>query len=365
MESIVKRMLASEVPVVVWVGPSGARAASAGFVILLAADVAAMAPGTRAGAASTVYAGGESRDGDVSLKKSNEDVAALVRSIAERRGRNVQAAEEAVFAAKAYAERPALEMGLVDLVAGSQDELLRVLDERAVTRFDGTTVALRTAGATFATSQFPWWHGVLEILGHPAVAYLLLMAGLLGLYVEFTQPGVVFPGVAGALCLILFAFAGQVLPISAVGILLVLLALVMFLLEIKVVSHGLLTIGGAASLLLGSLLLVDGPIPELRVPRMLVLPTSLTIAALCAIALRLTVRAQRGPVQTGVERLVQEVGTVTHELHPQGKVFVHGEIWDAASDAGDIPRGARVRILRVDGLRLVVAPAEPAGAGGA
>ena len=357
MENIVKRMLASEVPIVVWVGPSGARAASAGFFILMAADVAVMAPGTRTGAASTVILGGENTEDNVLLKKANEDSAALVRSIARQRNRNVEACEQAVMDAKAYEETVALERGLIDFVARDRSELLELLDAREIKRFDGSTVTVRTAGATFVSSQFPWRQKFMEVLSNPIVAYLLFLGGVAGIYMEFSHPGAVFPGVVGALCLLMFALAAQALPVSAVGILLVGLSIVMFILEVKVTSFGMLTVGGVICLMLGSAILIDGPIPELRVPLELVLPLSLALGAVCAFTVRLVFKAQQDRVGTGVEGMTGETGTVTQVLDPEGKVFVHGEIWNAASSAGTIPQGDRVRVVRVDRMRLTVEPA--------
>lgn len=364
MEQIVKRMLASRVPVVVWVGPAGAKAASAGFFILLAADVAAMAPGTTAGAAATIHLGGENRADDVALKKMNEVTAALLRSIAERRGRDVAASERAVFEAKAYEESKAKQLGLIDLVVADRHALLAALDGMTVRRFDGSEVVLATEGAGFVTTEFSWRHELMEFLTLPIVAYALLMLGLLGLYVEFTQPGLIFPGAVGALCLLLFALSTQGLPVSAIGILLILLAIVLFVLEVKIASYGLLTIGGIVSLTLGSLMLIDGPIPALRLPPAVVLPVSLTVAGLCVWALRLALRAQRLRVATGVEGLAAEVGTVRAPLAPEGKVFIHGELWDAVTADGPLPAGSRVRVVAVDSMRLVVAPAEGGEKGG-
>ena len=358
MEDIVKRMLAAEVPVVVWVGPSGARAASAGFFILIAADVAVMAPGTRTGAASTVMLGGDNTEDSILLKKANEDMAALVRSIARHRNRNVEACENAVMDAKAYEETVALEKGLIDFVAKDRSELLELLDEREITRFDGTTVTVRTEGAIFVSSQFPWRQKFMEVLSNPIVAYLLFLGGVAGIYVEFSHPGAIFPGVVGALCLLMFALAAQALPVSAVGISLVVLSIVMFILEVKVTSFGMLTVGGVICLMLGSAMLIDGPIPELRVPLELVLPLSLALATVCAFAVRLVFKAQQDRVGTGVEGMTGETGTVTQALDPEGKVFVHGEIWNAASVAGTIPQGGRVRVVRVDKMRLTVEPAD-------
>jgi len=357
MEKIVKRMLASEVPIVVWVGPSGAHAASAGFFLVISADVAAMAPGTRTGAARTVYGMGENREDDVMLMKSNEDLAALVRSIADRRGRDVEACEKAVFEAKAYEEQVALEKGLVDLIAADREDLLEQLDGREIRLFDGTTTVLRTANARFAVTEYSLKHQFMEVLAVPAVAAFLLFAGLLGIYVEFTHPGVIFPGVAGALCLLLFALSAQVLPISTIGVLLIVLALVMFVLEIKVTSYGMLTFGGAIALSVGGWMLVEGPIPELRVPLEFVLPLALGITSVCAFVVRFVIRAHRARVASGREGLAGEIGTVSHGLAPEGKVFVHGEIWNAMAAEGAIPRGARVRVVHVDGMTLTVEPA--------
>jgi len=357
METIVKRMLSAEIPIVVWVGPSGAKAASAGFFLLISADVASMAPGTRTGAASTVYGNKESKEGDVLLKKSNEDLAALIRSIADHRGRDVEACEKAVFEAKAYEEQVAMEKGLVDLIAADREDLLAQLDGREIKRFDGSSETLHTAGATFAVTEFSLKHEFMELLAVPAIAALLLFGGLLGLYVEFTHPGVVFPGVAGALCLLLFALSAQVLPISTIGVLLIVLALVMFLLEIKVTSFGMLTLGGAVALVIGGWMLVEGPIPELRVPLEFILPVALVITLLCAFVVRFAIRAHRSKVSTGQEGLVGKTATVTEELTPQGKVFVHGEIWNAVTAGGPISHGARVKIIGVDELMLTVAPA--------
>jgi membrane-bound serine protease (ClpP class) len=361
MQAIVQRMLNAKVPVVAWVGPSGAHAASAGFFILLAADVAAMAPGTRTGAASSVTLGGENRNDDVLLKKVNEDLGALVRSMADKRGRSAQASERAVFEAKAYEETAALEQRLIDFVVPDRGALLARLDGREVQRFDGTRVTLHTAGATITETRLPWRQRFMEGLSHPVIAFLLFLGATAGIYAEFTHPGAVLPGVAGALCLLLFALAAQVLPISAAGVLLVVLGLALFLLEIKVTSFGLLALCGTACLILGSAMLVRGPIPEMRVPLRIVLPTSLMLALLCFVAVTLVVKAQRERVSTGSEALSGQVATVTRDLGPEGQVAVHGEIWSASCLRGPVARGTRVRILGVDGLRLTVEPIDGPG----
>ncbi len=354
---IVKAVLASKVPVAVWVGPAGAHAASAGFYILMSADVSGMAPGTRTGAAATVYGGGQkSEEGDVLLKKANEDAKALLRSMAERRGRNAEAAEKTVTDALAYTETEALAAHLVDLVEPDRDAFLRALDGREVKRFDGSSVVLHTSDPKFVESKFDLRGKILEFVAHPAVAFLLLTIGSLALWVEFSHPGLILPGVVGVLCLLLFAFSAQALPVSALGVLLILLAMVLFILEIKVTSYGLLTAAGIGCLLLGSLMLIDGPIPELRVPLSVVLPTVAGMSVVVVFVIGLVSRAQRARVGTGVEGLAGEIGRVTVTLAPEGKVFVHGEIWDAAAAAGEVPVGTRVRVVRVENLTLVVEP---------
>jgi membrane-bound serine protease (ClpP class) len=276
----------------------------------------------------------------------------------------VEACEKAVLTAEAYTDGQALKERIIDVVAADVDDLLRQLDGREIRRFDGSTTKLRVAGARIVVQETTFREEVLGILANPLVAYLLLLVGLGGLYVELSHPGLVFPAVMGVLCLLLFAFSAQVLPVSAIGILLILLAIVLFVLEIKVVSHGMLTVGGLVCLVIGSLMLFRGPIQELRLPLVAVLPASLTLAAACAFAVRLAVRAQRTPVATGVEGLAGELGTVVIDLDPDGKVFVHGEIWDAASEGGPLPRDARVRVVRVEAMRLIVEPVPPSPAKG-
>ncbi len=359
LERIVQRELSAKTPVVCWVGPAGAKAASAGFLILIAADVAAMAPGTHTGAAAVISSlFGANPESDVALKKASSDVAARARTLAEHRGRTVEACEKAVLAADAYTDGQALRDRIIDLVASDVDDLLRKLDGLEIKRFDGSTTKLRTAGATVVRQETTFREEVLGFLANPLVAYLLLLVGLGGLYVELSHPGLIFPAVMGVLCLLLFAFSAQILPVSAIGILLILLGIVLFILEIKVISHGMLTVGGLVCLVLGSLVLFRGPIPELRLPLVAVLPASLTLALACAVAVRLAVRAQRSPVATGVEGLRGETGTVVADLAPEGKVFVHGEIWDAVCDSGPLPKGAHVRVARVEEMRLHVVPAE-------
>ncbi len=356
LHTTVQAILNSRVPVVAWVAPPGAHAASAGFFILVAADVAVMSPGTRTGAASTIVMGGENREDDVGLKKMNEDGAALLRSIAERRGRNKEACEEAVFAAKAFEESVALEKGLIDFVAADRKDLLEQLDGREVRRFDGEVITLRTGGAVFTESKFAAKQLVFEFLADPTIAFLLLAVGGFLIYFEFQYPGMIVPGVLGAICLLLFAVAAMNLPVSVLGFLLIGLSIVLFVLEIKIVSHGLLTLGGAASLVAGSLILFDGPIPELRVSPWVVVPVVSAIVLFIFVAMRLALRAARAQVSTGIEGLQEKIATVTLALAPQGKVFVHGETWDAISGAGSVAEGTKVRVVGVEDMVLTVEP---------
>jgi len=356
LHTTVQSILNSEVPVVAWVAPAGAHAASAGFFILVAADVAVMSPGTRTGAASTIVMGGENREDDVGLKKMNEDGAALLRSIAERRGRNKQACEDAVFAAKAFEETVALEKGLIDFIAGDREELLKLLDGRAVRRFDGEVITLRTDGAVFTETTFDAKQLIFEFLANPTVAFLLLAVGGFLIYFEFQYPGMIVPGVLGAVCLLLFGVAALNLPVSVLGFLLIGLAAVLFVLEIKIVSHGLLTLGGVVALISGSLILFDGPIPELRVAPVVVVPVSLVISLFIVTAMRMAVRAARARIATGVEGLEAKIATVTRSLDPRGKVFVHGETWNAVSSGPSVPEGAKVRVVEVEDMLLTVEP---------
>jgi membrane-bound serine protease (ClpP class) len=323
-----------------------------------------MAPGTRTGAASVVYGMQESKEGDVLLKKQQNDLAALARSIAEHRGRNVESCEKAVQSAESYTDRDAIDAKLVDLAAKNPEDLVHRLDGRTIKRFDGGSVTLALAGATVLENERTQRQRVEERVGgflqSPTVVYLLFLIGLAGLYAEFNHPGAIVPGVVGGIALILFAFAARGLPISALGLLLVLLGLVLFVLEIKVVSHGLLTVAGTACVVGGSLLLFPGASRDLRPPLALVLPGSLTFAALCAFATRLAWKAQRTQVQTGVEGLAGEVGVVESDLAPEGTVFVHGELWRATAAGGPVPAGTRVRIVRVRDLVVDVEPVERA-----
>jgi membrane-bound serine protease (ClpP class) len=354
--SIVSHMIAAKTPVAVFVAPAGARAASAGFLVTIAADVAAMAPGTHIGAAHPVAGNGEKMD-ETMARKTAEDVAAYARTLASHRHRNATLAALAVTESRAFTEEEALGASppLIDLVVADIPELLKQLDGRTVTRFDGSALTLRTHGARVVPVTMSLRQQVLSAVAHPNVAYLLLSLGTLGLTIEFWSPGAVLPGVAGGLCLLLAFFALQVLPVNYAGLLLIVFGFVLLGLEIKVPSYGLLTVGGLTSLVFGSMILIDAPIPELQLSLRVVLPVVLGFAGIAMFLVRLGLASQRQPAVTGVAGMIGELGQALSTIGPErpGRVATHGEIWQAASE-DSIPEGARVRVTRVDGLRLVV-----------
>ncbi len=354
--TIVSHMIAARTPVAVFVGPSGARAASAGFILTIAADVAAMAPGTHIGAAHPVEGGGQKTD-ETMAKKAAEDVAAYARTLAGNRHRNAILAAQAVTESRAFTEREAIEAAppLIDLIAADVPDLLKQLDGRSVTRFDGRQVVLRTAGAEVVPIQMSLRQRVLSAIAHPDVAYLLMSLGTLGLTIELWSPGAVLPGVAGGLCLLLAFFALQLLPVNYAGLLLILFGLTLFALEIKIPSYGLLTAGGLASLIFGSMILMDSSVPELRLSLRVVLPVVFGFVAIATLLVRLGLAAQRQPAATGASSMVGDAGQVVTAIEPArpGRVTTHGEIWHAISDEA-LPAGTRVRVARVDGLLLTV-----------
>jgi membrane-bound serine protease (ClpP class) len=354
--SIVTRMLAAKTPVCVFVAPAGARAASAGFLLTIAADIGAMAPGTHIGAAHPVAGGGEKMD-ETMARKAAEDVSAYARTLASRRHRNATLAALAVTESRAFTDEEAVNSSppLVDLVAADIPELLKKLDRRTVTRFDGSTVVLRTDGSVVVPRAMSLRQRVLSAIAHPDVAYLLLSLGTLGLTIELWSPGAVLPGIAGGFCLLLAFFALQMLPVNYAGLLLILFGLMLLALEIKVTSYGLLTVGGLASLVFGSMILMDSPIPELQLSLRVVLPVVLGFVGIAVFLVRLGVASQRQQAVTGAAGMIGEAGQAITAIGPEapGRVATHGEIWQAISD-DSIPEGARVRVTRVDGLRVVV-----------
>lgn len=354
MREMTTAILGSAVPVVVYVAPSGAQAASAGFFLLMAADVAAMAPGTNAGAASPV--GGQGEDLPETMKaKATQDAAAFIRTLAQRRGRNVEAAEATVTEARSYSAEEALDKGLVDLIAPDLGTLLDKIDGRQVARDSGEPRVLATAGARIEEVEMSPFQRVLAVIAEPTVAYLLLSLGGLGLIVELYNPGSVFPGVVGAICVLLAFFGLSVLPVNHVGVALIVLGLLFFVAEIKVTSYGLLTVGGVICLVLGGLMLIKSPEPALRVSLEAIV--SLAVVALLVVGLLmfLVVRSHRRQVSTGAEGLLHEQGEVRSALAPRGKVFVHGELWNAVA-AEPVAVGQTVEVTGIDHMTLTVRP---------
>ena len=350
---IITRMLAASTPVAVFVGPSGARAASAGFLLTIAADVAVMATGTHIGAAHPVAGPGEQM-AETMAKKAAADVAAYARTLAAARGRNVTLAEQAVNVSQAFTEKEALDASppLIDLVASDVPTLLKNLDGRTIRRFDGRTVVLKTGGATVVPIEMTLRQRVLSAIAHPNIAYLLLSLGMLGLTIELWSPGAVLPGVVGAVSLLLAFFALQLLPINYTGLLLILLGLLLLGLEIKVTSYGLLTAGGLISLVFGSMILIDSPVPELQLGLRFVLPVAIGFSLIAVLLVRLAVAAQR---QLPVVGMINEAGHALAALEPGvlGRVVVRGEIWQAIATEA-IADHAPVRVTNIDGLTLTV-----------
>ena len=364
--AMVSRMITSRAPVVVYVAPSGARAASAGFILVLAADVAVMAPGTHIGAAHPVSGSGEKMDETMS-KKATEDVAAYARSLAEARGRNVMLAEQAVTESRAFTDQEALHASppLIDFVARDEADVLRQLDHRMVKRFDGRTTTVDTTGIEIRRVDMSWRQRALSAIAHPQIAYLLLTLGILGLTVELWTPGAILPGVVGGLCLLLAFFALQILPVNTIGLLLIVFGIAMLILELKVPSFGALGVGGALALLIGSVMLTR-EVPGVSVSLYLIVPAVLTVAAIVLVLGKLALDAQRRPPVTGAEGLIGAEGRALSPIapHAPGQVGVHGEIWRATS-ASPLDPGRPVRVRAVSGLTLHVEPADvPAREGG-
>jgi membrane-bound serine protease (ClpP class) len=351
-------IIRAKTPVAVFVGPSGNRAASAGFLITIAADIAAMAPGTHIGAAHPVAGNGEKLD-ETMAKKMESDVAGYARTMAAQRRRNVALVELAVTESRSFTEQEALGAvpPLIDLVASDVPDLLRKLDGKEVRRFDGRTETLHTAGASLTAVSMSWTQDILSAIAHPQIAYLLLTLGTLGLTIELWSPGAVLPGVAGGICLLLAFFAFQVLPVSYAGVLLILFGLVLLVLEIKVTSYGLLGTGGVISLFLGSIMLIDSPQPELQIGLRLIVPMTIGISAILLFLVRLAVRSQQAPSITGVAGMLDEVGRALTAIEPGGvgRVQTHGEIWSATSELA-VAIGSPVRVVAVRGLLLTVRP---------
>jgi len=351
MRDIAKGILNAPLPVIVFVYPAGARAASAGVIITVAAHVAAMAPGTNIGAAHPVAIGFGGGDKTM-MEKVENDAAAYVRGIARQRGRSEEWVERAVRKSESVTAEEALKKGVIDLVAADVPELLRGIDGREV-KVGGKTVVIKTQGAVVTEKKMGTRQRVLTAISDPNVAYILFLLGLAGLYFEFSHPGVILPGVVGAISLILAFFAMQTLPINYAGILLIVLGVILFIAEMKVVSHGILTVGGIISLVVGSLMLFESPDPALRVSLDVMIPSLVIITLFFVAVIVLVVRAQLRRKRTGREGMVDAEGVAVTDVDPVGKVLVKGEYWQATS-VRPIKAGMPVRVISVDGLRLQV-----------
>jgi membrane-bound serine protease (ClpP class) len=363
MKDMIQHILGSPVPVAVYVSPTGARGASAGFFILLSADIAAMAPATHTGAASpVVMIGGYQLQIDETMRrKMFNDTTAFLRSYSEKRGRNPTLAETAVTDAKAFTEKEALDGKLIDLIASSQEDLLHQLDGRTITRFDGTKTVLSLKNASITAFQLSARQSFLARIVEPDVFFVLLMVGVLGLYTEFTHPGMIAPGVIGGICAVLALYAMHILPVNFAGVLLILLALALFILEAKFTSHGVLAIGGIISMMLGAMFLIRSPLTSGGVSLGVALAATLPFALITVFIMRLVLRSRTWKSTTGREELIGEEGIAISGLPAgaEGMIRVHGELWQAVSPRA-VPEGKPVRVRSIEGLKLRVEPEEAA-----
>ena len=354
MRLIVKKELSSSVPIVVYVAPSGARAASAGVFVTMAAHVAVMAPGTHIGAAHPVtLGGGEGKENKTMTDKIVNDTVAFVKNIAKVRGRNVDWAEKSVVKSLSITDEEAEKLHVIDFISPDVQDLLAKIDGKVVKLEGGLTRTLHTKGVKPQPIQMSWREKLLDIISNPQIAYYLLMLGGMGIFFELSNPGAILPGVVGGIFLILAFYALQVLPVNYAGLALILFGIILFIAEIKVVSHGLLAIGGVISLFLGSLMLFQSPAEYLRLSLSVIIPAVLVTSGFFIFAMTMAIRARLKKPTTGLEGLIGETGVVVTPLAPEGKVSVHGEFWDAVSDQS-IEKGEKARIVGVTNLRLKV-----------
>src|SRR5438270_3793388 len=353
MQEIVQKILASPVPVIVYVTPAGSDASSAGFFILESADIAAMTPGTSTGAAHPVLGSGAIMDQVVKEKMEDYD-ASLMRSYTGKRGRNVEVAESAVRQSKSFTAEEALAQHLIDYIAKDENDLLRQIDGKTITRFDGSKATLHTAGP-IRVHQSTVRERTLSMLMNPNLLFLVFWIGLLAIYTELNHPGAIVPGVVGVFSVLLVLYALHFLPFSSIALVMIALSFVVFALEAKYHTHGFLTVAGIVLMTLGALLLVDGPIPQMRVNLWAALGVSLPTAVITIFLMSIALKARRNKVVTGEQGMIGEIGVVTASLTPAGKVFVQGEIWDAVASS-NIDVGQRVVVRRVENLVLQVEP---------
>lgn len=357
--SIVSDFLSSTIPVVVYVSPRGGQAASAGVFVTLAANVAAMAPGTNIGAAHPVTVGegaaNKEDSTDIMMQKATNDAAAFIRTIAEKRHRNMTWAEDAVRKSLSITETEALKENIIDLIAENIEDLLRKIDGKKVTTTSGEQT-ISTAQVDIIRKDMSFQEKLLDVLSDPNIAYILMMLGIYGIFFELYNPGSILPGIIGGICLILGFYSLQTLPVNYAGLALIIFAIILFLLEIKVVSHGLLTIGGVISLILGSLMLIQGdPSYEVvRVSLSVIISVTVCTVGFFGFAIGKGIAAQKRKPTTGIEGLIGETGTVMSSLEPEGRISVHGEIWRARCTEGHVERGKTVRVIGVENLMLIV-----------
>ena len=350
-KSIIKEMTNAKLPIVVYVAPSGSSAASAGTFITMTADVAAMAPGTNIGAAHPVASGGQDIPETMSEKVVN-DLTAFLRGMVTKKGRNAEWAEKSIRESVSITAKEALDIKVIDLIADSVPDLLTKIDGRNIDK-DGQSYTLNTKGARLERIATGWRFKILDVVANPNVASLLMMGGLIGLLAEFYSPGLIFPGVVGAICLALSAFAFQVLPVNYVGILLIILAIIFFILELKVASYGMLAVSAIISLTLGLIMLFETEEAAMQVSWTVIIPMVATVSLFFIVVLGLIVRARLSKPRTGEEGLIGEVGISMTDVNAGGRVAIHGEVWNARADR-HIPKGERVRVIGVKNLSLIV-----------
>jgi membrane-bound serine protease (ClpP class) len=350
--TIVKKMLASNIPIIVYVSPSGARAASAGVFVTMAAHIAVMAPGTHIGAAHPVTLGGEGKENKAMTEKILNDTVAFVKNIAKTRGRNADWAEKAVVKSVSITEDEAVKLNVVDFISPDLQSLLDKIDGKVV-KFNDVTRTLHTKGVQPKPIQMSWRERLLDIISNPQIAYYLLMLGGMGIFFELSNPGAILPGVVGGIFLILAFYSLQVLPVNYAGLALILFAIILFIAEIKVVSHGLLAVGGVISLFLGSLMLFQGPMEYMRLSLSVIIPAVMVTSAFFIFAATMAIRARLRKPTTGMEGLIGEVGIASTPIALEGKVSIHGEFWGVVSDQ-NIERGDKVQVIDVINLKLKV-----------
>lgn len=352
MRIIVKKILTANIPIIVYVAPSGARAASAGVFITLSAHIAVMAPGTHIGAAHPVTLGAEGKESKTMTEKVVNDAAADIKATAKMRGRNVDWAEKAVRKSVSITEEEALKLKVIDFVSPDLQGLLTKIDGRIV-KFNGVTRTLHTKGVQPQPIQMSWRERLLDIISNPTIAYILLMLGIYGIFFELSSPGAILPGVVGGIFLILAFYALQMLPVNYAGLALIFFGIILFIAEIKVVSHGLLAVGGVISLFLGSIMLFHTPTEYMRISMSVIIPAVLVSAAFFIFAVTKAIKARLSKPTTGMEGLIGEIGTASTPIAPEGKVSIHGEFWDVISDQ-NIERGEKVQVIGVTNLKLKV-----------